>query len=78
MSLFAAPDGSSEVLATVSAGKEYEVLSNDGSWVEVQMDDATVAYVPVEDVMETTILDKAVSTGDAYGSVRRFQQFWQL
>ena len=33
------------------------------------MDDATVAYVPVEDVMETTILDKAVSTGDAYGSV---------
>ena len=69
VSLFAAPDGSSEVLATVSAGKEYEVLSNDGSWVEVQMDDATVAYVPVEDVMETTILDKAVSTGDAYGSV---------
>ena len=69
VSLFAAPDGCSEVLATVSAGKEYEVLSNDGSWVEVQMDDATVAYVPVEDVMETTILDKAVSTGDAYGSV---------
>lgn len=33
------------------------------------MDDATVAYVPAEDVMETTILDKAVSTGDAYGSV---------
>lgn len=69
VSLFAAPDGSSEVLAIVSAGKEYEVLSNDGSWVEVQMDDATVAYVPAEDVMETTILDKAVSTGDAYGSV---------
>ena len=69
VSLFAAPDGSSEVLATVSAGKEYEVLSNDGSWVEVQMDDATVAYVPAEDVMETTILDKAVSTGDAYGRV---------
>ena len=69
VSLFAAPDGSSEVLATVSAGKEYEVLSNDGSWVEVQMDDATVAYVRVEDVIETTILDKAVSTGDAYGSV---------
>ena len=33
------------------------------------MDDANVAYVPAEDVMETTILDKAVSTGDAYGSV---------
>ena len=69
VSLFAAPDGSSEVLATVAAGKEYEVISNDGSWVGVQMDDATVAYVPAEDVMETTILDKAVSTGDAYGSV---------
>ena len=27
VSLFAAPDGSSEVLATVSAGKEYEVLT---------------------------------------------------
>ena len=69
VSLFAAPDGSSEVLATVAAGKEYEVISNGGSWVGVQMDDATVAYVPAEDVMETTILDKAVSTGDAYGSV---------
>ena len=69
VSLFAAPDGSSEVLATVAAGKEYEVISNDGSWVGVQMDDATVAYVPAEDVMETTILDKAVSTGDAYGNV---------
>ena len=69
VSLFAAPDGSSEVLATAAAGKEYEVISNDGSWVAVQMDDATVAYVPAEDVMETTILDRAVSTGDAYGDV---------
>ena len=63
VSLFAAPDGSSEVLATAAAGKEYEVISNDGSWVAVQMDDAA------EDVMETTILDRAVSTGDAYGDV---------
>ena len=69
VSLFAAPDGSSEVLATAAAGKEYEVISNDGSWVAVQMDDATVAYIPAEDVMETTILDRAVSTGDAYGDV---------
>ena len=69
VSLFAAPDGSSEVLATAAAGKEYEVISNDGSWVAVQMDDVTVAYVPAEDVMETTILDRAVSTGDAYGDV---------
>ena len=72
VSLFAAPDGSSEVLATAAAGKEYEVISNDGSWVAVQMDDATVAYVPAEDVMETTILDRAVSTGDAYGDVSSY------
>ena len=72
VSLFAAPDGSSEVLATASAGKEYEVISNDGSWVAVQMDDVTVAYVPAEDVMETTILDRAVSTGDAYGDVSSY------
>ena len=72
VSLFAAPDGSSEVLATAAAGTEYEVISNDGSWVAVQMDDATVAYVPAEDVMETTILDRAVSTGDAYGDVSSY------
>ena len=72
VSLFAAPDGSSEVLATAAAGEEYEVISNDGSWVAVQMDDATVAYVPAEDVMETTILDRAVSTGDAYGDVSSY------
>ena len=72
VSLFAAPDGSSEVLATAAAGKEYEVISNDGSWVAVQMDDATVAYVPAEDVMETTILDRAVSTGDAYGDMSSY------
>ena len=72
VSLFAAPNGSSEVLATAAAGKEYEVISNDGSWVAVQMDDATVAYVPAEDVMETTILDRAVSTGDAYGDVSSY------
>ena len=41
------------------------------------MDDATVAYVPVWGVMETTILDKAVSTGDAYGGVT-MQRCWQL
>ena len=72
VSLFAAPDGSSEVLATAAAGKEYEVISNDGSWVAVQMDDVTVAYVPAEDVMETTLLDRAVSTGDAYGDVSSY------
>ena len=71
VNLFAEPDGSSEVLATVDAGEEYEVLSNDGSWICVQMDDATVAYVPAEDVENTTILEKAVpmdSNGSTYGS----------
>ena len=71
VNLFAEPDGSSEVLATVDAGEEYEVLSNDGSWICVQMDDATVAYVPAEDVENTTILAKAVpmdSSGSTYDS----------
>ena len=71
VNLFAEPDGSSEVLATVDAGEEYEVLSNDDSWICVQMDDATVAYVPAEDVENTTILAKAVpmdSSGSTYDS----------
>ena len=67
VSLFAAPDGSSQILSTASEGQEYEVISNDGTWVAVQMDDATLAYIPAEDVMETTILDRAVSTqSDGY------------
>ena len=71
VNLFAEPSGSSAILTTVDAGAEYEVLSNDGSWICVQMDDATVAYVPAEDVENTTILEKAVpmdSNGSTYGS----------
>lgn len=71
VNLFAEPSGSSAILTTVDAGAEYEVLSNDGSWICVQMDDATVAYVPAEDVENTTILAKAVpmdSSGSTYDS----------
>lgn len=70
VSLFAEPSASSQILAAASEGAEYEVVSNDGAWVTVQMDDATLAYVPAEDVKEITILDRAVSTagGSSYTS----------
>lgn len=70
VNLFAEPDGSSQILATAGEGQEYEVISRDGSWVTVQMDDVTLAYIPAEDVLETTILDRAVPTGndDSYST----------
>lgn len=59
--LFAEPSAAAEIVATAYEGQEFEVISNDGVWVTVQRNDGSLAYVPAEDVMETTILDRAVS-----------------
>ncbi|MDY3917452.1 MAG: cell wall hydrolase [Candidatus Limivivens sp.] len=66
--LFSEPDGASQVLATANAGSEYTVVEDQGDWLMVQLDDATTAYVPAEDVQPTTVLEKATAaqTADSY------------
>lgn len=59
--LFDAPSAAADIIATAYEGQEFEVISNDGIWVTVQLNDDSLAYVPAEDVMETIILDRAVS-----------------
>ena len=58
--MFSKPDCCSSILKKAKGGSEYTLLDQEGAWYAVQMDDVTVAYVPVEDVQKTTILDKAI------------------
>lgn len=61
VNLFSSPDAAASVLSTAKGGSEYAILENQGLWYLVQMDDATVAYVPAEDVEETIITERAIS-----------------
>lgn len=61
VNLFASPDAAADVLNTADNGSEYTIISEEGDWYQVQMDDATTAYVPAEDVQETIITDRAIS-----------------
>lgn len=67
VNMFSSPDGCSAVLNKAKCGSEYTLLEQQGAWYAVQMDDATVAYVPAEDVQKTTILEKAIPVDSAYG-----------
>ena len=58
--MFSKPDCCSSILKKAKGGSEYTLLDQEGAWYAVQMDDVTVAYVPMEDVQKTTILDKAI------------------
>lgn len=60
VNVFAAPNGSAEILETVNEGKEFEVISDEGDWIQIQLDQTKTAYIPAEDVKETTILERAV------------------
>ena len=61
VSLFAGPSAAAEIIGTAYDGQEFEMISNEGAWISVWMDDETIAYVPAEDVLKTIILDRAVS-----------------
>lgn len=58
--LFSNPNSSSAILNKADGGSEYELISEEGLWCAVQMDDVTVAYVPAEDVQKTTMLERAI------------------
>ena len=61
VNLFSSPDAAADVLNTADNGSEYTIISEEGDWYQVQMDDATTAYVPAEDVQETIITERAIS-----------------
>lgn len=58
--VFSAPTAAAQVLATAAAGQSYEIISDNGAWISIQLDDSTMAYVPSEDVEKTILLDKAI------------------
>lgn len=64
--IFSAPSAAAQILETASAGASYEIISDNGDWISVQLDDSRMAYVPAEDVEKTILLDRAipVATGE--------------
>ena len=65
VNLFSSPDAAADILDSADNGSEYSLISEDGDWYQVQMDDVTVAYVPAEDAEETIITDRAVAISTA-------------
>lgn len=58
--IFSAPNAAAKILETASAGQSYEVISDNGDWIAIQLDDSSMAYVPAEDVEETILLERAI------------------
>lgn len=58
--IFSAPNAAAQILETASAGQSYEVISDNGDWIAIQLDDSSMAYVPAEDVEETILLERAI------------------
>ena len=65
VNLFSSPDAAADILDRADNGSEYSLISEDGDWYQVQMDDVTVAYVPAEDAEEMIITDRAVAISTA-------------
>ena len=65
VNLFSSPDAAADILDSADNGSEYSLMSEDGDWYQVQMDDVTVAYVPAEDAEEMIITDRAVAISTA-------------
>lgn len=63
--VFSDPEDVSSVIGTLNAGEGFEVLGSTENWVEVQLSDGSTAYVAVEDVQLTTVLDAGYSAGDS-------------
>lgn len=63
--IFADYEDTSSIIGTLNAGEGYEVLGSTLDWVEIQLGDGKIAYVPAEDVDTTLVLDTAVVT-DGY------------
>lgn len=63
--LYSEPDGSSEVIGYAAAYTEYVVASEYNYWYGVYLSDGTAAYLPKEDVLETTVLEKATAVASS-------------
>lgn len=58
--VFAAPNAAAKIVATANEGQNYQIISEEGDWISVQLNDSTMAYVPAEDVEKTILLEKAI------------------
>lgn len=65
--IFADYEDTSSIIGTLNAGEGYEVLGSTLDWVEIQLGNGRIAYVPAEDVDTTLVLDTAVVT-DGYAA----------
>ncbi|MDU7026479.1 cell wall hydrolase [Robinsoniella peoriensis] len=72
VNIFNNADPAAKIVDTVNRGEGYEYTSNDGTWVNIQLDNSKSAYVPAEDVKETLLLETAVPTDDYVAPVSAY------
>ena len=72
VNIFNNADPAAKVVDTANRGEGYEYTSNNGTWVNIQLDNSKSAYVPAEDVKETLLLETAVPTDDYVAPVSAY------
>lgn len=72
VNIFNNADPAAKVVDTANRGEGYEYTSNNGTWVNIQLNDSKSAYVPAEDVKETLLLETAVPTDDYVAPVSAY------
>lgn len=70
--IFADCTDMSSVIGSIDAGEGFEVLGSTEDWVEIQLSDGNMAYLPAEDVQLTTVLETAVCADGASGDTEAY------
>lgn len=58
--VFSEPNAAAEIVDTAKGGEKFQILEDKGLWVSVQLENASVAYIPSEDVEKTVLLERAI------------------
>ena len=68
VNVFAEPKATAKIVETVNGSKEFRVIEKKGAWILIQVNSNRTAYIPAEDVKETTILERAIPIVTSLGS----------
>ena len=69
VAVFAEPDGESEVVKVLRTGDDMFLVSDEGDWLKVKLDENNTAFVFSGDVIRSLVLDSAVPKDGEYKDV---------